>query len=61
MDVRRNGLLWNAFGANTNDMYQLSEEVIGTVRDLSLIYSDKMIAAFLHRNGDGQAGSKLNH
>jgi hypothetical protein len=22
MDVRRNGLLWNAFGANTSDMHR---------------------------------------
>jgi hypothetical protein len=30
---------------------QVSKEVIDTVRDLSLICSDKMIAAFLNRNG----------
>jgi hypothetical protein len=30
---------------------QVSKEVIDTVRDLSLICSDKIIAAFLNRNG----------
>jgi hypothetical protein len=30
---------------------QVSKEVIDTVRDLSLLCSDKMIAAFLNRNG----------
>ena len=30
---------------------QVSKEVIDTVRDLSLICSDKIIAAFLDRNG----------